>query len=187
MASSLSPPVRDTRPGPPAGADGARAGGARWYVAGVVALTLVAAALRLPTLDASSLWFDEAVTLSLLRMDLGDTLAQIPLSESTPPLYYLTAWLWSRALGESEVMVRALSALAGIVTVPVLYAAGAQLATRRAGLIAAGLAAVSPLLVWHSLDARAVLTARPAERGLRCSRSRERSRPRPRAAWRRGP
>lgn len=155
MASSPSPPVRDTRPGPPAATDGTRAGGARWYLAGVAILTLVAAALRLPTLDASSLWFDEAVTLSLLRMDLGDTVAQIPRSESTPPLYYVTAWLWTRALGETEVMVRALSALAGIVTVPVLYAAGARLATRRVGLIAAALAAVSPLLVWHSQDARA--------------------------------
>jgi len=155
MASSLSPRVRRTRPGPSATSGAARITGARGYLAAVTALTVVAAALRLPTLDASSLWFDEAVTLSLLRMDLGDTLARIPVSESTPPLYYVTAWLWTRALGETEVMVRALSALAGIATVPVLYAAAARLATRRVGLIAAALAAVSPLLVWHSQDARA--------------------------------
>jgi 4-amino-4-deoxy-L-arabinose transferase-like glycosyltransferase len=51
--------------------------------------------------------------------------------------------------------VRAFSALCGVATVPVAYAAGAALASRRAGVIAAFFVATSPLLVWYSQEARA--------------------------------
>ena len=121
-------------------------------LAGIV---LFAAVLRFATLDAQSFWFDEATTVHLLRMDLGDMLRAIPDSESTPPLYYAVAWLWTKLFGTGEVGVRSLSALAGTATIPVIYAIGARMVTPRAGLIAAGLAATSPLLVWYSQEARA--------------------------------
>src|SRR5579884_2155910 len=51
--------------------------------------------------------------------------------------------------------LRSLSALAGVLLVPVAYAAASQLtASRRAGLIVAALAAFNPLLVWYSQEAR---------------------------------
>ena len=157
----------------------------RRHVGAVVALTLLAAALRLPTLDAARLWFDEAVTLSLLRMDLGAMLAQIPRSESTPPLYYVLAWGWARPFGAGEVVVRSLSAVASIATVPVAYAAAARLATRRIGLIVAALAAVSPLLVWHAQDARAysLLVLLSAGSLLAFGRALDDPTPRRLAAW----
>lgn len=124
-------------------------------LAALAAMTGLAAAIRFSTIDNASLWFDEALTLSLVRMDLGEMLERIPVSESNPPLYYLVAWGWARVFGAGEVGVRALSALAGTATVPVAYAAAARLATPRVGGAVAALAAVSPLLVWHSQDARA--------------------------------
>src|SRR5207248_1348738 len=75
-------------------------------------------------------------------------------SEHTPPLYYALAWVWTRVFGLSEAGVRSLSALAGTAVVPVVYLAARDLLSRRAGLIAAALAAVSPPLVWFSQDAR---------------------------------
>ena len=119
---------------------------------GIVAL---AALTRFATLDVQSYWYDEAVTVGLIRMDLGDMLAEIPNSESTPPLYYTLAWLWAKLFGTGEVGLRSFSALAGTACIPVVYAAATRLASIRAGLIAASLAAVSPLLVWYSQEARA--------------------------------
>jgi mannosyltransferase len=81
-------------------------------------------------------------------------LASLPSSESTPPLYYVLAWLWSKTFGTGEVGLRALSALLGAATVPVAYAAGTLLVSRRAGIFTAGLVACSPLLVWYSQEAR---------------------------------
>ncbi len=119
---------------------------------GIVALAAVA---RFATLDQQSFWYDEAVTVGLVRMDFGDMLDRIPDSESTPPLYYVVAWLWADLFGTGEIGLRSLSALCGTAFVPVAYAVGARAVSGRVGLIAAALAAVNPLLVWYSQEARA--------------------------------
>ncbi len=81
-------------------------------------------------------------------------LGLIPQTESTPPLYYCVAWVWARVFGYSETGLRSLSAVCGVVLVPVVYAGGAKLISRRAGVIAAAFAACSPLLIWYSQEAR---------------------------------
>ena len=121
----------------------------------LAALVAVAALLRFPTLDAKSFWVDEAVTVRLVRQDFGDMLSSIPHSESTPPVYYVLAWVWAQVFGVGESGLRSLSALLGTALVPVAYLAGRELASRRAGLAAAALVAVSPMLVWYSQEARA--------------------------------
>jgi mannosyltransferase len=125
----------------------------------VGALTVVAAALRFSTLDVQSFWHDEAVTAHrIIRPSLFATMGKIPGSESTPPLYYALAWLWTRAFGISEVGLRSLSALIGTATVPVAYLAARTLTPRRAPALATcAFAAVSPVLVWYSQEARAYI------------------------------
>ena len=124
--------------------------------AGWLALVLVAgAALRFATLDAQSLWYDEAVTAELVRMDLDAMLRAIPDSESTPPLYYALAWLWAQACGTGEVGLRSLSALLGTATIAVAWALGRRLGGTRAGLGAAALVAFNPMLIWFHQEARA--------------------------------
>ena len=51
--------------------------------------------------------------------------------------------------------MRSFSALAGTLTVPVVFLIGARLAGRAAGLVAAMLVAVHPLMVWYGQEARA--------------------------------
>jgi mannosyltransferase len=120
----------------------------------VLALTLLGAVLRFPTLDRQSFWLDELVTTSLLDRSLGDVLREIPRTEATPYLYYVVAWLWGSVFGLGEVGLRSLSALAGTATIPIAYGAGAVLVSRRAGIVAAALVATSPFLVWYSQEAR---------------------------------
>jgi 4-amino-4-deoxy-L-arabinose transferase-like glycosyltransferase len=75
-----------------------------------------------------------------------------------------------RIFGNTEAGLRSLSALAGVLTVPVAYAAALRLvsgwrvvhggvaaaesAGRRAGLIAAALTACNPFLIWYSQEGR---------------------------------
>jgi mannosyltransferase len=120
---------------------------------------MLATAVRLPTLAEQSFWLDEGYTEHLLHLSFAGMLRTIPISESTPPLYYVLAWGWTRLVGYSEFGVRSVSALAGILTVPVVYAIGLRLAGRKAGLIAGGLAAVAPLMVWFSQEARSYALA----------------------------
>ena len=129
-----------------------RAAAARYWP--VLALTLLGAVLRFPTLDRQSFWLDELVTASLLDRGLADVLGEIPRTEATPYLYYVVAWSWAQVFGLGEVGLRSLSALAGTATIPVAYGAGVVLVSRRTGIVAAALVATSPFLVWYSQEAR---------------------------------
>jgi mannosyltransferase len=124
-----------------------------WIVASI---TAAAALIRFATLGHQSFDHDEAVTaLRVLRPGLGDTLSVVAHLERSPPLYYVLAWLWAKVFGTGEVGLRSLSALVGTLTVPGAYLAARELASRRAGEIAAVLVAVNPYLVWYSQEARA--------------------------------
>jgi mannosyltransferase len=126
---------------------------APWPWVALGGVLVLAAALRLSTLGLQSYWFDEGVTVSLLHRGFGAMLRALPHSESTPPLYYVVAWVWARVFGYGEVGLRLLSALAGIGTVALLMACGRRLGGARVAIAAGLLAAVNPLLVWYSQEA----------------------------------
>jgi 4-amino-4-deoxy-L-arabinose transferase-like glycosyltransferase len=125
----------------------------------LIALTVLAALLRLTTLSLQSFWLDEGYTLRLLHMSFGQMIQTVPKTESTPYLYYAGTWVWTHVFGFGEYGVRSLSALAGIATVPVVYLAARRLAGRRAAAITGLLVAVSPVMVWFSQEARAYALA----------------------------
>jgi mannosyltransferase len=132
--------------------------GRRWPLApatiAVATLTVLAAALRFYGLGHQGFWFDEGNTALLVHFSPGKMLGLIPQSESTPPLYYCLAWIWARVFGYGEIGLRSLSAVAGILVVPVAYGIARSLISERAGVIAAALAAFNPLLIWYSQEAR---------------------------------
>jgi 4-amino-4-deoxy-L-arabinose transferase-like glycosyltransferase len=95
------------------------------------------------------------------------------------------ASFWTQAFGTSEVALRSLSAIAGAATVPLVYAIGRTLASRRIGLVAAALVATSPYLVFYSQEARAyaLLMLLSTAAVLCCARAIRRPEPRPVALW----
>ncbi len=117
-------------------------------------LTALAAVLRFYRLGHQSFWYDEGFTVLLVHHSPGQMLALLPKTELTPPLYYCVLWVWAHVFGYGEAGLRSLSALAGVATIPAIYAAGAKLISARAGLVAAALAACNPLLIWYSQEAR---------------------------------
>jgi len=124
----------------------------------LVVITVSAAAVRIATLGLQGLDHDEATTaFGVLQPTFGGTLAAVEHLERTPPIYYILAWLWTKPLGfgSGAVDLRLLSATFGSLTVPVVYLAARELATRRAGVVAAMLVALNPFLVWYSQEARA--------------------------------
>ena len=117
-------------------------------------IVLAGGALRFGTVATQGFWLDEQVTLDLIRLDPVNLLRGVGTGESNPALYYVLAGGWERVFGSSELGVRSLSALLGTATIPFVYGAGRALGDRRAGLIAAALAASSPVLIWYSQEAR---------------------------------
>jgi hypothetical protein len=121
----------------------------------VVVMTLVAALLRIPTLGEQSIWYDEAHTMLVIHGSFSRMLSQVYSHETTPQLYFIIAWLWAHIVGYSAFAVRLISAVAGTLVVPVAFLIGRRLSSVRAGLIAAALTTLSPMLAWYSQEARA--------------------------------
>jgi mannosyltransferase len=128
----------------------------------LLVLVLAGAVLRFATLGVQSIWYDEAATAHLMRMGFGGMLRGVPRTESTPPLFYVLEWIWTRPFGTGAVGLRSMSALIGTLTIPLVYfaarrllVAAGPLASRRAALAAAALATFNPLFIWYSQEARA--------------------------------
>jgi hypothetical protein len=148
-------------------------------------LVVLGAALRFYGLGHQGFWYDEANTVFLMRHSFGQMLGLVPLNESTPPLYYCLAWLWTRLFGTGEAGLRSLSALFGVLVIPVAYGLGSTAVSRRVGLVLAALVTFNPLLIWYSQEGRAyallvLLTALSLLALLRALRT---SAPRAFAAW----
>ena len=124
-----------------------------WWLLAAVA---IGAALRFGFLSQQSLWTDEAATRHIvLAPSIGDVWSRVRATESTPPLSYWLMWLLAHAAGSrSDAILRLVPALAGTLTIPAAYAALRRPLGTRVGLALAWMCAVSPVLLWYSLDAR---------------------------------
>ncbi len=118
---------------------------------GVVAVMVAALVLRFWT--RSDLWLDEALTVNIARLPLH----QIPSflrRDGAPPLFYVLLHVWMGWFGTSDVAVRSLSGVLGVVTVPLAWVAGNRLGGRHAGWAAMLLVASSPFATRYDTEAR---------------------------------
>jgi len=133
-------------------------------VVGAAALFVAGLALRL--LTASDLWLDEALTVNIARLPLGDIPAALG-HDGAPPLYYWMLHLWMAAFGDGDLAVRSLSGVASVLTVPVVWLVGRRLGGRRAAFGAAFVLAVNPFAIRYGTEARMyALVALEAALGL---------------------
>lgn len=123
----------------------------------LVALVLVGASVLLSLdLGHSSLFIDEVYSWRASRGSLGDLADALRYSEVTPPLYYLLLHAWMQLTGgDSEVLLRIPSVLAGLALVAAVHWLGCLVAGRTAGLVGAALAATSPIVLLYAQQARA--------------------------------
>lgn len=114
---------------------------------------LLAMGLRFYHLAGQSLWSDEGNSVALAQARLGEITARTAW-DIHPPLYYWLLHAWMRVFGQSEVAVRALSAVAGVLLVAVVYRVGARFFGKQVGLLAAIIVTVSPFQVYYAQEAR---------------------------------
>ena len=121
----------------------------------LLALLPAAFALRAWRLDAQSLWYDEGVTAHLARLPAA-ALTQWTANDIQPPLYYFAAAAWGRVAGWTEFALRFPSLWWGVLTVALLAAVARRWAAGRAQAVAlaALFAAVHPMLIYYSQEAR---------------------------------
>jgi mannosyltransferase len=124
--------------------------GARW---GTLALTLAGAALRLGTLDTRSFWLDETTSVRQALLSIPGMLAGMS-DNVHPPLFHTLLHYWIVLFGPTEVVVRAFAVTWGIVAIPLVYWAAKAVYSRRVGLIATAIVALSPFFIWYAQEAR---------------------------------
>lgn len=117
-------------------------------------IILVGAWLRLSGLRRQSLWFDEVDVVVRAQRPFDQVLHTFVAAGENGPLYNVMLAIWVRLAGVSEIAVRLPSAVAGILTIPLLYLLARRVAGSRVGLLAAGLLAISPYHLWYSQEAK---------------------------------
>jgi 4-amino-4-deoxy-L-arabinose transferase-like glycosyltransferase len=126
----------------------------------MVAIVVLALALRLVNLGGRAVWYDEAFAVLYaeqpLETMLYGTVTQVEgaAADVHPLFFYTMLHVWMLVFGQSPDAVRALSLLLGIATVILAYLLGRRLFNRRVGLAAALVVAIAPFHVYYSQEAR---------------------------------
>jgi mannosyltransferase len=131
----------------------------------LMAILLLATALRFHRLDAQSFWNDEGNSARLSERSIPLILAGTA-SDVHPPLYYLLLRGWRELAGETEFGLRALSAFTGVMVVAgvagltrslqaqLFSGPDGRVRTSHPALLATLLAALHPGLIYYSQEAR---------------------------------
>jgi len=114
----------------------------------ITTITLAALLLRIHSLGAQSLWYDEGATLWFAT---GGWERWI--TDTHPPLYYALVHSWLR-FGHTEYWLRLLSVIPAVATIPVIYSLGKKMFGTNAGLLAACFMALLGFHIDHSQQAR---------------------------------
>jgi mannosyltransferase len=125
--------------------------GARSHTLGLTTILVLALGLRLVGIN-ESLWLDE---LWSTWYKLHPTVIfRTIIVDTNPPLYALTMFGWIRWFGDSELSIRFIPLVLGLASICLLYRIALEVADHRSALLAAFLAAVSPIHIWYSTEAR---------------------------------
>ena len=131
----------------------------------LAAILAASAVLRFWAIGSKELWLDECISALAIERSasepapgthrpLAETVRNVAEHDAHPPLYYVLLNLCTRLTGLDEVGLRVLSACASVGCVALTFAIGAALIGRAAGLLAAGMLAVSSFHVYFAQEAR---------------------------------
>ena len=86
--------------------------------------------------------------------DLSRVIRAVRMSDTSPPLYYLLLYAWTRTLGTSDLVLRLFSLTWALACLPPLWSLAVQMGGRRAAAPTCALFAVAPLSVYYSTEGR---------------------------------
>ena len=105
------------------------------------------------SITGQSLWADEGNSVAQAMRPLGEIVRRSAM-DIHPPLYYILLHFWTRAFGLSELALRSLSAIAGVILIGLIWAIAHRLWGRGTARIVATLAMLHPFLVYYAQEVR---------------------------------
>ncbi len=119
----------------------------------LAAIVAFGAAIRLIRLGDLSLWLDEIYVVDYIRRPWRTVLGFDGAYDNHPPLYFALVKAVSFVTGEAQA-ARVVSAVAGSLTIVVIFFLTRRLAGTNAGLLASLILALAPLHIWYSREGR---------------------------------
>jgi len=123
----------------------------RLMVVGAVAVVVFGIVIRF--VASSDMWLDEALTLNIARLPLGQIHGALR-RDGAPPLYYYLLHFWIEAFGTSDEGVRSLSGVLSCATLPFIWVAARRLGGKTVAAGALVLVATSPFAVRYATENR---------------------------------
>jgi len=120
-------------------------------VAAVAAVVAAGVVLRFVT--RSDLWLDEALTVNIARLPLGE-LEEALRHDGAPPLYYVLLHGWMEVAGDGDVAVRAMSGLFAVASLPLAFLVGRRVGGRAVAWAAVVVLASSPYAIRYATENR---------------------------------
>ena len=128
----------------------------RASIVAVLLVVLLGAVLRVYHVGAQPLWVDEASSLRFARQSLAELWSWSTIVDpGNPPALLLAPPRLVGVRRQRSEPCGPLSALFGVLTIPLVYALGRTIRDHRLGIVSALLFAISPFQVWYSQEARA--------------------------------
>lgn len=128
------------------------------FSCGVLAVLMLATAMRFYGLSEPYLWFDEAFSI-LLSRHAPEQIFSITARDIHPPLYYVFLHYWIEWWGDSKFAVRSMSVVFGVGNVALIIWLTRLASNRNTALLAGTLVALLPLALRYSQEARMYVLA----------------------------
>lgn len=112
-----------------------------------------AAGLVARFLVTSDLWLDEALSVNISKLPLGD-IGEALRHDGHPPLYYWLLHGWISAFGDSTFAVRAMTGVISLAALPLMYVVGKRLRGPQLGMILAWMLSISPFFLRYGSETR---------------------------------
>ena len=117
-------------------------------------ILVICSAIALGNMTRWRFWFDEAFSMYIVRFGFWD-IAKLTAADVHPPLYYWLLKAWTSVFGTTELAARSMSLFFALVGIVGLYMIIRRIVKQpRYALIAALVAAISPMLIRFSDEAR---------------------------------
>lgn len=120
----------------------------------LVLICILGVAVRSYHLTARSIWFDESFTWKLIQFPVSELISRTAV-DVHPPLYYILVKCWAVIFGSSLLALRSFSVFFSVGSLIGSYLfASEAFRSRRAGLFASAMLAVSPWATAYAWEAR---------------------------------
>lgn len=118
-------------------------------------IVVIGTILRICFIDKpDGLWNDEYVSWYIASIPLGKTFINAVFAQCHMPFYYLYLKFFIHFFGNSDLMLRLTSVLAGILSIISMYFVGKELKNEKLGILCATITSLSSFLIYFSQEVR---------------------------------